>query len=134
LGAILDEAYASADPIDLNFKGFVFPRVDFRYTEFRGIADFRKTIFTDDADFRGALFRRPVDFHVAEFRKNAVFDSAKFENIARFAGVQFKGRAIFSRTPSITLQPPACYFLRRSQLRTNPFQQTLTFRGNAVSR
>ncbi len=98
LGAILDEAYASADPIDLNFKGFVFPRVDFRYTEFRGIADFRKTIFTDDADFRGALFRRPVDFHVAEFRKNAVFDSAKFENIARFAGVQFKGRAIFSST------------------------------------
>src|SRR5581483_5683006 len=71
LGAILDEAYASADPIDLNFKGFVFPRVDFRYTEFRGIAD---------------------------FRKNAVFDSAKFENIARFAGVQFKGRAIFSST------------------------------------
>jgi len=48
LGVLLDQAVASSAPVDLNFKGFIFPKADFQNFVFRGVADFRAAVFTDD--------------------------------------------------------------------------------------
>jgi uncharacterized protein YjbI with pentapeptide repeats len=96
LNALLDQAVASHAPLDLNFKGFVFPKVDFRNVVFRGIADFRAAIFMQDADFRSATFLQQTDFHTAEFKGHAGFFSVIFASNVRFLGTHFRGNAIFN--------------------------------------
>lgn len=93
---LLATAQASAQPLDLDFKGFVFPRTDFRQYVFRGIADFRGAVFTSDVDFRGAFFLQQADFHTTEFRSNAGFFGVVFASSLRFLGTSFDGRAIFN--------------------------------------
>ena len=96
LAAMLDQAVASTDSADLNFKGFVLPKVDFRDYVFRGVADFRGAVFAGDSDFRSAVFLQQADFHTTEFRKYAGFFGAVFASNAQFLGTKFGGRAIFS--------------------------------------
>lgn len=96
LTELLGAAKTSAGLADLDFKGFVFPRVDFRGYAFRGIADFRGAIFTGDVDFRGASFLQQADFHTTEFRGSAEFFAVFFASTARFLGTIFRGRAIFN--------------------------------------
>jgi uncharacterized protein YjbI with pentapeptide repeats len=96
LSEMLGQASASGQPVDLDFKGFIFPRVDFRKYIFRGLADFRAAIFTDDVDFRGAVFYAAADFHTAEFRGNAGFFAVVFSSSVRVLGVAFQRRAIFN--------------------------------------
>lgn len=96
LAELLAAAKASAVHVDLDFKGFIFPRVDFREYLFRGIADFRAAIFAQDVDFRGATFLQQADFHTTEFRGNAGFFAVIFASNVRFLGTAFDGRAIFN--------------------------------------
>lgn len=96
LAELLASASASADHVDLDFKGFIFPRVDFQRYVFRGIADFRAAVFAQDVDFRGATFLQQADFHTTEFRANAGFFAVVFASSVRFLGSVFDGRAIFN--------------------------------------
>jgi uncharacterized protein YjbI with pentapeptide repeats len=89
-------AEAAAEHVDLDFRGFVFPKADFRQLTFRGIADFRAAHFTDSVDFRGAGFLQQADFHTAEFNGATGFFGVIFLTNARFLGVNFRGRTIFS--------------------------------------
>jgi uncharacterized protein YjbI with pentapeptide repeats len=93
---LLIQATSSSEPVDLDFKGFVFPRVDFRGYVFRGIADFREARFEQDVDFRGATFLQQADFHTTEFSKGAGFFAVVFASNTRFLGAIFDGRAIFN--------------------------------------
>ncbi len=96
LAKLLSLAKASADHVDLDFKGFKFPHTDFREYVFRGIADFRDAIFTDDVDFRGATFLQQADFHTTKFKGNAGFFAVTFASSLRYLGTVFDGRAIFN--------------------------------------
>lgn len=96
LGELLGNATASAEHVDLDFKGFVFPRADLRRYTFRGVADFRAAVFTDGVEFRSATFLQQADFHTTEFHGKTDFFSVVFVTSARFLGVNFRGRTIFS--------------------------------------
>lgn len=96
LAELLTQASSSPEPVDLDFKGFVFPRADFRKYIFRGIADFRAAIFTEDVDFRGAAFHQQADFHTTEFNGDAGFYAVVFASGTRMLGANFRGRAIFN--------------------------------------
>jgi uncharacterized protein YjbI with pentapeptide repeats len=96
LGVLLNQSVASPTPLDLNFKGFVFSKADFRNFVFRGIADFRSAIFTDDVSFRSAKFLQQADFHKTEFRGRTEFFAVIFASNLRFLGANFRGSAIFN--------------------------------------
>ena len=96
LATVLDHAVASRDPVDLNFKGFFFPKADFRHFVFHGDADFRAAVFAGDASFRNAKFLRQADFHTTNFQGGADFHAVVFASIARSLGTHFSGRATFN--------------------------------------
>jgi len=96
LGALLDQSVASREPLDLDFKGFVFPKADFRNFVFRGTADFRSAVFASEVSFRSATFLQQTDFHTAEFRGKAEFFGVVFASNIRFLGTNFRGSAIFN--------------------------------------
>jgi uncharacterized protein YjbI with pentapeptide repeats len=96
LTKLLADAEASPKLADLDFKGFIFPMVDFCNRVFRGEADFRGAVFERDVLFRAARFLQQADFHTAEFRGRTDFHAAQFATAARFLGVKFGGRATFN--------------------------------------
>jgi uncharacterized protein YjbI with pentapeptide repeats len=96
LGVLMDQAVASSAPVDLNLKGFIFPKADFRNFVFRGVADFRAAVFAGDVSFRSATFLQQADFHTAEFHGRSEFFAVIFASNVRFLGVNFQGNAIFN--------------------------------------
>ncbi len=135
LSEMLNQASSSAEPVDLDFKGFVFPRADFRKYIFRGLADFRAAIFTDDVDFRGAVFFSAVDFHTAEFKGNAGFFAVVFSSTLRMIGVAFHRRAIFNGCKfrgSTAFH--GCKFRDFASWQASKFDKPLVFQSNEFER
>lgn len=128
---LLATAQASAQPVDLDFKGFVFPRADFRKHVFRGIADFRGAVFAGDVDFRGACFLQQADFHTTEFRGNAGFFAVVFTSNARFLGTIFHGRAIFNGSKfRKSTAFHGCKFEDFASWQAGKFDQPIVFQSN----
>ena len=96
LTELLEKAKSSNEPMELDFKGFVFPKTDFRKYIFRGVADFRESRFLADVDFRDAVFYQQADFLMTEFRGNAGFFGVVFSSSVRMLGTVFQRRAIFN--------------------------------------
>jgi uncharacterized protein YjbI with pentapeptide repeats len=135
LAEMLTQANSSEKPVDLDFKGFVFPRVDFRKFVFRGNADFRAAIFTGDVDFRGAAFLKEADFHTTEFKGNAGFFAVVFAGNVRMLGSDFQGRAIFNgckfRTNTVF---HGCKFADFASWQASKFDKPVVFQSNEFVR
>jgi uncharacterized protein YjbI with pentapeptide repeats len=135
LPEILKQTSSSAAPTVFDFKGFVFPRTDFRKHIFRGIADFRAAIFTDDVDFRDAVFYQQADFHTTEFRGNAGFFGVDFWNSIRMLGTIFQRRAIFNGCKfrgSTAFH--GCKFLEFASWQASKFSKPVVFQSNEFVR
>ena len=131
LTALLTQATASAAPVDLDFKGFAFPRVDFRGYVFRGIADFRAAVFSQDVDFRGAAFLQQADFHITEFRGNAGFFAVVFDSNIRFLGTAFERRAIFNGAKfNASTAFHGCKFADFAAWQGSKFDRSVVFQSN----
>lgn len=133
LSAILESAKNATEHVDLDFKGFVFPKADFRGYRFRGIADFRAAVFSDVVDFRDATFMQQADFHTAEFQGNADFFNVMFVTSARFLGVSFRGRAIFSGSKFLgNTVFHGCKFFDFAAWQGSKFDRPVIFQSNEL--
>ena len=78
-----------------NFRGFVFPAVDFTYAAFEGDADFFDATFLGEACFIGATFgdkKSTTCFSEAKFPAGAGFFGATFKADADFGFAEFSGK------------------------------------------
>jgi len=128
---LLEQTKSSTEPVDLDFKGFVFPKTDFRKYIFRGIADFREAIFTGDVDFRDAVFYQQADFLTTEFRGNAGFFGVVFSSGIRMLGTVFQRRAIFNGCKfrgSTAFH--GCKFFDFASWQASKFDKPLVFQSN----
>lgn len=131
LTELLEKAKSSTEPMELDFKGFVFPKTDFRKFIFRGVADFREAKFLADVDFRDAVFYQQADFLMTEFRGNAGFFGVVFSSSVRMLGTVFQRRAIFNGCKfrgSTAFH--GCKFFDFASWQASKFDKTLVFQSN----
>ena len=79
----------------LDFKGFIFPKFDFKKRVVNKQVDFRKSIFYGKVFFNGCEFKHDVNFLGAQFNDKAVFQGTIFEAKVVFMGVKFISKSIF---------------------------------------
>jgi uncharacterized protein YjbI with pentapeptide repeats len=95
LEKLMDEWEKDPSILLYDFKGFVFPKFDFKARKFLLPVDFRQAHFTGRATFDGCEFKRDVNFLRAQFDDKAIFQGANFWGKTTFMGVKFLSKAIF---------------------------------------
>jgi uncharacterized protein YjbI with pentapeptide repeats len=132
---LVETANASETAVDIDMKGFVFPKLDLRGTRFRWDADFRGAIFLDHVDFRKSEFLGQADFHTTEFRSHVNFCWCFFAKNIRFLGTVFAGRAIFSACKFRgTVVFHGCKFSDFAAWQASKFNLHVVFHQNALAR
>lgn len=80
---------------EYDFRGFIFPEIDFSRKNFIKQVDFSESQFSGDAYFNKSTFLGNAIFSMNQFKGNTSFFESKFLEDTNFNESQFSDYAIF---------------------------------------